>query len=106
MPDDHSKLAPPLPIPNRTVKRLRADDSADSRVKVGHRQALTTANTPRAILAGGLCLWRSGCLRGMHMASVQIQTSPHTSTQGHGACLRLHVPAWLRDGGNPGFTLM
>ena len=41
MPDDHSKLAPLLPIPNRKVKRLRADDSADSRVKVGHRQALT-----------------------------------------------------------------
>ena len=45
MPDDHSKLVPLLPIPNRTVKRLSADDSADSRVKVGHRQALiaTTA---------------------------------------------------------------
>ena len=40
MPDDHSKLVPLLPIPNRTVKRLCADDSADPRVKVGHRQAL------------------------------------------------------------------
>jgi hypothetical protein len=40
MPDDHSKLVPLLPIPNRTVKRLSADDSADSRVKVGHCQAL------------------------------------------------------------------
>ena len=40
MPDDHSKVAPLLPIPNRTVKRLCADDSADARVKVGHRQAL------------------------------------------------------------------
>ena len=40
MPDDHSKLVPLLPIPNRTVKRLSADDSAGSRVKVGHRQAL------------------------------------------------------------------
>ena len=40
MPDDHSKSVPPLPIPNRTVKRLRANDSADSRVKVGHRQAV------------------------------------------------------------------
>ena len=40
MPDDHSKSVPPLPIPNRTVKRLRADDSADPCVKVGHRQAL------------------------------------------------------------------
>ena len=39
MPDDHSKLVPPLPIPNRTVKRLCADDSASTRVKVGHRQA-------------------------------------------------------------------
>src|SRR4029079_15178908 len=29
MPDDFSPLAPPLPIPNRTVKRRRADDSAD-----------------------------------------------------------------------------
>ena len=39
-PDDHSELVPLLPIPNRTVKRLSADDSADSRVKVGHRQAI------------------------------------------------------------------
>ena len=29
MPDDHSESVPPLPIPNRTVKRLHADDSAD-----------------------------------------------------------------------------
>ena len=41
MPDDHSDLVPLLPIPNRTVKRVSADDSADSRVKVGHRQAIT-----------------------------------------------------------------
>ena len=40
MPDDHSELVPLLPIPNRTVKRLCADDSVGSRVKVGHRQAL------------------------------------------------------------------
>src|ERR1700744_5186119 len=39
MPDDHSKLAPPLPIPNRTVKQLCADDSAATSVKVGYRQA-------------------------------------------------------------------
>jgi hypothetical protein len=38
-PDDHSEVVPLLPIPNRTVKRLSADDSADSRVKVGHCQA-------------------------------------------------------------------
>jgi hypothetical protein len=43
MPDDYSKLVPPLPIPNRTVKRLRADDSAATSVKVGHRQACYSA---------------------------------------------------------------
>ena len=46
MPDDHSKLVPLLPIPNRTVKRLSADDSAGSRVKVGHRQALIASASP------------------------------------------------------------
>ena len=40
MPDDHSELEPPLPIPNRTVKRLCADDSAETGVKVGYRQAI------------------------------------------------------------------
>ena len=40
MPDDHSEVVPLLPIPNRTVKRLCADDIAGSRVKVGHRQAI------------------------------------------------------------------
>jgi hypothetical protein len=55
MPDDHSKLVPLLPIPNRTVKRLSADDSADSRVKVGHRQALT-ARKAQLIQSTGLFL--------------------------------------------------
>ena len=56
MPGDHSKLEPLLPIPNRTVKQLRADDSAGSRVKVGHRQALTALKTPSRQLAGVLSL--------------------------------------------------
>ncbi len=54
MPDDHSKVAPLLPIPNRTVKRLCADESADSRVKVGHRQALIP-QPPFRTRGGGLC---------------------------------------------------
>ena len=45
-PDDHSEVVPLLPIPNRTVKRLCADDSADSRVKVGHCQANTGETGP------------------------------------------------------------
>ena len=58
MPGDHSELVPPLPIPNRTVKRLHADDSADSRVKVGNRQALHQ-NPRKRLLAGVLLLWRT-----------------------------------------------
>jgi hypothetical protein len=50
MPDDHSEVVPLLPIPNRTVKRLCADDSADSRVKVGHRQASTAPKAPAEML--------------------------------------------------------
>jgi hypothetical protein len=51
MPDDHSELVPPLPIPNRTVKRLCADDSAATSVKVGHRQAVIPKN-PRTRVRG------------------------------------------------------
>jgi hypothetical protein len=58
MPDDHSKVVPLLPIPNRTVKRLCADDSADSRVKVGHRQALTATNTPSVDRPWGFCVYK------------------------------------------------
>lgn len=43
--DDHSVLEPPLPIPNRTVKQDRADDSAHPGVKVGHRQT-TPSKSP------------------------------------------------------------
>ena len=55
MPDDHSEVVPLLPIPNRTVKRLCADDSAGSRVKVGHCQANIKA-TARAITSSGVLL--------------------------------------------------
>lgn len=65
MPDDHSKLVPLLPIPNRTVKRLCADDSAGSRVKVGHRQALTAQKTPVSIDWGFLLCRCTILLRGI-----------------------------------------
>src|ERR1035437_1684440 len=51
MSDDHSKLAPLLPISNRTVKRLRANDSVHTYVKVGHRQ--TPYKTKRPSRNGG-----------------------------------------------------
>ena len=49
MPDDHSEEVPLLIRKDRTVKRLSANDSAGSRVKVGHRQALT-AKTPNLMI--------------------------------------------------------
>ncbi len=55
MPDDHSEVVPLLPIPNRTVKRFRADDSAGSRVKVGHRQAIIQKTPSRKI--GRFSFW-------------------------------------------------
>ncbi|HTD06768.1 MAG TPA: hypothetical protein VK751_23425, partial [Undibacterium sp.] len=45
---------PPLPIPNRTVKRLCANDSAATSVKVGYRQAFIPEN-PSAARLGGFC---------------------------------------------------
>ena len=62
MPDDHSEVVPLLPIPNRTVKRLCADDIAGSRVKVGHRQAIKFQGLRRT--DGGLFLCgMESCLR-------------------------------------------
>ncbi len=58
MPDDHSDVVPLLPIPNRTVKRVSADDSAGSRVKVGHRQALIAKKAPIERLGLFFCLVR------------------------------------------------
>jgi hypothetical protein len=45
-PDTHSKVVPLLPIPNRTVKRLRADDSGRTSVKVGQYQAVIRKENP------------------------------------------------------------
>ena len=68
MPDDHSKLVPLLPISNRTVKRLSADDSADSRVKVGHRQA--SNSTKRLTIRWGVLLYAMSFL--IHMQLPQF----------------------------------
>ena len=56
-PDDHSEVVPLLPIPNRNVKRLCADDSGRTSVKVGHRQAFIP-KTPLEQSSGVLPLGR------------------------------------------------
>ncbi|WP_207231492.1 hypothetical protein, partial [Duganella sp. BK701] len=51
----------PLPIPNRTVKRLYADDSAATSVKVGYRQASYSAKKARSVyLCGPFCFGATG----------------------------------------------
>src|SRR3954464_15298212 len=81
MPDDHSEVVPLLPIPNRTVKRLCADDSADSRVKVGHRQALIAANAQQKCWAF--------CFVGVK--SIALAIGGHSARR----MADRHVPSWL-----------
>jgi hypothetical protein len=76
MPDDQSKLVPPLPIPNRTVKRLRADDSAATSVKVGHRQACYTASPRSRHAPGGLCVYRSSLFSLLGTSRCQLPRFP------------------------------
>lgn len=52
MPDDDSRLVPLLPIPNRTVKRFCADDSAVASVKVGYCQAMFAKKPPISSMGG------------------------------------------------------
>ena len=76
MPDDHSEVVPLLPIPNRTVKRLCADASAGSRVKVGHRQALTQPpKPPRASWCLGVWAFWTPMLTMSEMALLRDDSS-------------------------------
>src|SRR5215475_1401138 len=54
-PDDHSPLDPHLPIPNRTVKRRRADDSTDYPCE--SRSSSGTLQKPKARLARAFVPW-------------------------------------------------
>ena len=109
MPDDHSEVVPLLPIPNRTVKHLCADDSAGSRVKVGHRQALTQPpKPPRASWRLGVwALWglnsvlneiTLGMTRGVHFIATRRRNACMNSnrkraiTFDFGALLRQLLP--------------
>ena len=69
MPDGHSEVEPPLPIPNRIVKRLSADDSAGPGVKVGHCQA-TSNGAPYPLKVRGFLLYMH-CTRIKLIASVK-----------------------------------
>ena len=100
LPDDHSESVPPLPIPNRTVKRLYADDSADSRVKVGNRQAPSSQKPPserRGFLHFGIpkSMWR-GVTEATYAGllcrkPLQHQTPPTASISGDSADYRPYL---------------
>ena len=72
--DDHSVLEPPLPIPNRTVKRDRANDSALACVKVGHRQTHTYSKPRRKSLRGFARLLTYS----QHHAPINAQKTKHS----------------------------
>ena len=83
LPCGHSVLVPPLPIPNRSVKRDRADDSAATRAKVGHRKApLRNTNAPPAPPAGR---WRFYALTITATPFVLFHRPPIDSRQWSGA---------------------
>ena len=69
----YSNLGPLLPIPNRTVKRVCADDSVHSHAKVGHRQTIPAK--ARSLQGVGLFLQPRRPLRisicGVHVADLQ-----------------------------------
>ena len=71
MPGGHSEWVPPLPIPNRTVKPLSADDSTDTRAKVGHRQA--PHQGPQHTLGAFLCHARPRAYDRLHRVREQAE---------------------------------
>ena len=74
MPDDHSELVPPLPIPNRTVKRFRADDSAATSVKVGYRQAFIPKDPCQLLLVGVFALRRRKHSRLCMLTNIELSS--------------------------------
>src|SRR5438067_12738246 len=63
----HSSLEPRLPIPNRTVKRVCADDSVPfAHAKVGYRQAIFKRKARPRKRTGLFCFCaRVSCARGV-----------------------------------------
>ena len=60
------------------MKRLRADDSEHSFVKVGHRQALTP-QTPIRLKRVGVCLWARGLW--LRETGARHRPAPHPFTR-------------------------
>ena len=71
LPGGYSNLEPLFPIPNRTVKRVCADDSVHSHAKVGHRQTISTekARSPR-----GSGFFFSGAMAALTLETYSVLT--------------------------------
>jgi hypothetical protein len=67
------------------VKRLCADDSAGSRVKVGHRQALTASSTPSISMLGVSLCANTFCKHYCSYSSKTLDGAGHV-IQGAAAC--------------------
>ena len=75
-PGGNSALDPLLPIPNRTVKRRRADDSADCPRESRSPPGLATTRTPRTQPPGRSCL-------GLSLLVVNRPAIPRITTNCH-----------------------
>ena len=65
MSDDHSEVVPPLPISNRTVKRLSADDSADYLCESRSSSGSYSKRKPRLNESGLFALYGPAMVRVM-----------------------------------------
>ncbi len=101
MPGDHSELEPPLPIPNRSVKRLRADDSADYPCESRSSPGSYPQNPSTACAARGFVFGDSKCGR---VYSPAIRTSLWASSKANNrVSVRspLYLPTCSGGGGWP-----
>ena len=102
MSGGHSEVAPRLPIPNRTVKRLSADDSA---VRPCESRSSPDAPLlpPDEVIRQGVSVWRSKTVQGQRLRagyalqaacrpdSELLQLTPSVSVQGQ----RKHWPGYV-----------
>ena len=78
--DDHSELVPLLPIPNRTVKRLSADDSVDYPCESRSSSDSSIIKKPNLVL--GFFIWfetRAACALWLAQGRLVCQTASNTS---------------------------
>lgn len=96
MSDDHGEVEPPLPIPNRAVKRLSADDSADYPCE--SRTSSGTHKNERLTLPGwGVCFF-GGAAPGSSGGAGPAQESGSSTRAGRSKAIMAKETGQIRVG--------